>query len=151
MDTQSFKTYSATPDDIERDWHVVDATNLPVGRLASRIAHVLRGKHKPMYTPHVDTGDHVIVVNCDDLVLTGRKMDGKTYHSYSGYHSGHRELTARQRVETDSASVVHDAVRGMLPKNRLGKQMLTKLKVYAGSEHPHAAQRPEELPVRGND
>lgn len=144
------KTYSAKASDIERRWWIVDAGKAPLGRLASEVAAVLRGKHKPIYTPHVDVGDHVVIVNCDNLVLTGKKLDGKTYDRYSGYHSGRREVSARERIEDDSAAVVFDAVRGMLPKNRLGRQMLTKLKVYAGSEHPHAAQQPAELELRGS-
>ena len=144
------KTYSAKASDIDRAWWVVDASQAPLGRLASAVASVLRGKNKPIYTPHVDTGDHVVIVNCDHLVLTGRKMDGKTYDRYSGFHSGRREVTARQRIEDDSAAVVYDAVKGMLPKNKLGRQMLAKLKVYAGSEHPHGAQNPQPLDI-GND
>ncbi len=139
------KTYSAKAADIERRWWIVDASAAPLGRLASEIACILRGKNKPIYTPHIDTGDHVIVINCEKLVFTGRKLDGKIYDRYSGYHGGRKEVTARERVANEPEEVVRDAVRGMLPKNRLGRQMLTKLKVYAGCDHPHEAQQPEAL------
>ena len=140
------KTYSAKPDHIERQWWVVDAASAPLGRVASRVATLLRGKHKPMYTPHMDTGDHVIIVNCEQLQVTGSKMDQKVYDRYSGYHSGRRETTLRDRMEkNEAADVVRDAVKGMLPKNPLGRSMFSKLKVYAGSEHPHAAQNPQVL------
>jgi len=139
------KTYSAKPHEIDRKWFVVDAATAPLGRISSRVASILRGKHKPMYTPHMDTGDHVIVINADQLVLTGAKMTDKTYARYSGFQSGLRERTAQEQMDRDSTVVVVHAVKGMLPKNRLGRQMLTKLKVYAGSEHPHASQKPEPL------
>jgi large subunit ribosomal protein L13 len=142
------KTYSAKAADIERQWWIVDAASASLGRLASEVASILRGKNKPIYTPHVDTGDHVIVINCDQLVLTGRKLDGKIYDRYSGYHGGRTEVTARERVANEPEEVVRDAVRGMLPKNRLGRQMLTKLKVYRGSEHPHGAQQPQPLTLQ---
>ena len=137
------KTYSAKASDVERKWYVVDAASAPLGRLATQVATLLRGKHKPIYTPHVDTGDHVIVINADQLQLTGLKLDQKTYDRYSGYQSGRYVRTAREQLEIDSTEMVVAAVRGMLPKNRLGRQMITKLKVYAGSEHPHAPQKPE--------
>jgi len=139
------KTYSAKPEDIERHWYVVDASVAPLGRIATRVATILRGKHKPMYTPHMDTGDHVIVINADQLVLTGQKMTKKVYHQYSGYQGGMRERTAARQLALDSTVMVRDAIQGMLPKNKLGRAMLSKLKVYAGSEHPHAAQKPEAL------
>jgi len=139
------KTYSAKPHEIDRKWFVVDAATAPLGRISSRVASILRGKHKPMYTPHMDTGDHVIVINADQLVLTGAKMTDKTYARYSGFQSGLGERTAQVQMDRDSTVVVVHAVKGMLPKNRLGRQMLTKLKVYAGSEHPHASQKPEPL------
>lgn len=139
------KTYSAKAGEIEHDWYVVDAADIPLGRLATRIATVLRGKHKPMFTPHMDTGDHVVVVNASAVKLTGRKLDQKIYDRYSGYPSGRRTRTAREMLEKRPEEVITLAVRGMLPKNRLGRQIIKKLKVYAGAEHPHAAQRPEPL------
>lgn len=139
------KTYSAKSHEIDRKWFVVDASTAPLGRICSRVASILRGKHKPMYTPHLDTGDHVIIVNADQLVLTGAKMSDKTYARYSGFQSGLRERTAQEQMDRDSTVLVVQAVKGMLPKNRLGRQMLTKLKVYAGSEHPHDSQKPEPL------
>jgi large subunit ribosomal protein L13 len=141
------KTLSARPQDVERHWYVVDAASAPLGRLASRVATILRGKHKPSFTPHVDTGDHVIVVNADHLVLTGQKMQKKVYRQYSGYQSGMRERTAAQQMALDSRELVRDAVKGMLPKTRLGRQMINKLKIYSGTEHPHAAQKPENLTI----
>lgn len=139
------KTYSAKPSDVERKWFVVDAASAPLGRMATRVATMLCGKHKPMYTPHIDTGDHVIVINADQLQLTGLKMDQKIYDRYSGYTGGRYERTAREQMEIDSTEMVRAAVKGMLPKTKLGRQMITKLKVYAGSEHPHTAQNPEPL------
>ena len=141
------KTYSAKSSDVERKWFVVDAASAPLGRIATQVAIRLRGKHKPIYTPHVDTGDHIIVINSDQLRLTGLKMDQKIYDRYSGYTGGRYERTAREQLELDSTEMVLSAVRGMLPKNKLGRQMITKLKVYAGSEHPHAAQNPEVFEV----
>jgi large subunit ribosomal protein L13 len=137
------KTYSAKPSDVERKWFVVDAASAPLGRMATQVATLLRGKHKPIYTPHIDTGDHVIVINSDQLQLTGLKMDQKIYDRYSGYTGGRYVRTAREQMEIDSTEMVLSAVRGMLPKNKLGRQMITKLKVYAGSDHPHTAQSPE--------
>ena len=137
------KTYSAKSSDVERKWFVIDAASAPLGRMATQVATLLRGKHKPMYTPHVDTGDHVIVINADQLQLSGQKMDQKVYDRYSGYTGGRYERTAREQLEIDSTEMVRAAVRGMLPKTKLGRQMIAKLKVYPGSEHPHAAQNPE--------
>jgi large subunit ribosomal protein L13 len=137
------KTYSAKSSDVERKWFVIDAASAPLGRMATQVATLLRGKHKPMYTPHVDTGDHVIVINADQLQLSGQKMDQKVYDRYSGYTGGRYERTAREQLELDSTEMVRAAVRGMLPKTKLGRQMIAKLKVYSGSEHPHAAQNPE--------
>ncbi len=148
MNTQSFKTYSATPDDIDRDWHVVDATNLPVGRLASRVAHVLRGKHKPMYTPHMDTGDFVIVTNAEKVRLTGQKDFQKIYRTYSGYPGGEKTKSADEVREEHPERLIEHAVKGMLPSGTLGREMFKKLKVYAGDEHPHQAQQPEPLDVQ---
>lgn len=139
-------TQSAKPADIERAWFVVDANDVVLGRLSARVASILRGKHKPIYTPHVDTGDFVIVVNADKVKLTGRKRETKTYYRHSGWPGGLRETTADRVLSGPFADrVVHDAVKGMLPKNSLGRKMLAKLKVYSGSDHPHAAQKPQEL------
>jgi large subunit ribosomal protein L13 len=137
------KTYSAKSGDVERKWFVVDAASAPLGRMATQVATLLRGKHKPMYTPHIDTGDHVIVINSDQLQLSGLKMDQKIYDRYSGYTGGRYVRTAREQMEIDSTEMILSAVRGMLPKNKLGRQMITKLKVYTGSDHPHTAQSPE--------
>jgi large subunit ribosomal protein L13 len=145
MDSQSFKTYSAKPSDVDRKWYVVDATNEVVGRLASRIARILRGKHKPMYTPHIDTGDFVVVVNADKARFTGRKETDKTYRSYSGYPGGEREVTVEEVRENHPDRLISNAVKGMLPKGKLGRAMFKKLKVYAGDEHPHEAQQPQPL------
>ncbi len=131
--------------DVEKKWYVVDASGKVLGRLANRIAVVLMGKHKPIYTPYVDTGDYVIVVNADKVVLTGKKLDQKKYYRHSGYPGGLKEITARQMFEKHPEKVVYLAVKRMLPKNKLGRKMLKKLKVYAGPEHPHQAQKPEPL------
>lgn len=139
------KTYSAKPQDTERAWFVADARDATLGRLASRVATILQGKHKPTYTPHLDVGDHVVVVNADQLRLTGTKALTKVYQRYSGYPSGRRERTAKEQRAIDSTEMVRLAVKGMLPKSRLGHQMIKKLKVYRGAEHPHAAQQPETL------
>ncbi|MES0349229.1 MAG: 50S ribosomal protein L13 [Desulfobacteria bacterium] len=139
------KTYSAKLTDVERKWYIVDANGCVLGRLASFVAVRLRGKHKPMYTPHVDTGDHIVVINADKIALTGNKWDEKLYHRHSGYMGGLKSMTARQLLQKRPEDLVIHAVRGMLPKNRLGRNMLKKLKVYAGSEHPHVAQKPETL------
>lgn len=147
MNTRSFKTYSAKPDDIERNWYVVDATNVPVGRLASRIAHVLRGKHKPTFTPHMDTGDYVVVVNAEAVRLKGKKETQKVYRSYSGYPGGERTKTAAEVRASAPERLIEHAVKGMLPSGSLGRDVFKKLKVYAGAEHPHAAQQPQDLDV----
>jgi large subunit ribosomal protein L13 len=139
------KTYSAKPTEVERKWYIVDAQGCVLGRLASFVAVRLRGKHKPIYTPHVDTGDHVVVINAEKIALTGKKWDEKLYHRHSGYMGGLKSMTAKQLLEKRPEDLVTRAVRGMLPKNRLGRNMLKKLKVYAGSEHPHVAQKPETL------
>jgi large subunit ribosomal protein L13 len=141
------RTYSAKPGEIEREWFVVDASEHTLGRLASQIATILRGKHKPTFTPHVDTGDFVIVTNASQVRLTGRKLDQKLYHRHSGYPGGLRSIDARTVREDDPERMIQQAVKGMLPKNRLSRQLIKKLKVYAGSEHPHAAQQPKPLPV----
>ena len=139
------KTHVVKPKEIQREWWVVDAEGKTLGRLASRIASVLRGKHKPIYSPHVDTGDFVVVTNADQVATTGRKLDQKKYYHYSGYPGGLRAVTLRRQLERHPTRVLRAAVRGMLPKNRLGRRMLRKLKVYAGPEHPHHAQQPKPL------
>lgn len=138
-------TYSAKKEEIQRSWHVVDANGKTLGRLASVVASVLKGKTKPVYTKHVDTGDFVIVVNADKIHLTGRKLDQKMYYSHSGYPGGLKSITAGKLLKTKPEDVVKKAVQGMLPKTRLGEQMLSKLKVYAGEKHPHSAQQPVEM------
>jgi len=145
MDINSFKTASAKGQEVDRQWHVVDAEGQVVGRLASQVAAILRGKHKPSYTPHVDTGDFVVIVNADKARFTGNKETGKTYFSHSGYPGGTSFITPAQMRARKPTFILETAVRGMLPKNRLGRQMLTKLKVYAGPEHPHQAQQPQAL------
>jgi large subunit ribosomal protein L13 len=139
------KTYTAKPTEVDRKWYLVDASGCILGRLASFVATRLRGKHKPIYTPHVDTGDHIIVINANRVHLTGKKWNEKLYHRHSGYVGGLKSMTAKQLLEKRPEDLVIRAVRGMLPKNRLGRKMLKKLKVYAGSEHPHVAQQPERL------
>ena len=139
------KTYMANPDKIERKWYVVDATGYTLGRLASEVAKVLRGKNKPQFTPHVDTGDYVIVVNADKIKVTGKKMDQKIYYNHSDYVGGMKETTLKEMMVKKPEKVVELAVKGMLPKGPLGREMYTKLFVYAGPEHKHAAQKPEVL------
>ncbi|MBD3235256.1 MAG: 50S ribosomal protein L13 [Candidatus Eisenbacteria bacterium] len=139
-------TYVTKAGEIRRRWYLVDAEGQTLGRLASEVAGLLRGKWKPTYSPHLDVGDHVVVVNAEKFVLTGRKMIHKTYFRHSGYLGHGRQIAVRERIEREPAEVVRDAVRGMLPHTRLGRQMLRKLKVYAGPTHPHAAQQP--LPLR---
>ena len=142
------KSYMASPEKIERNWYVVDATGHTLGRLSSEIAKVLRGKHKPIYTPHVDTGDHVIVVNADKIEVTGKKMDQKIYYKHSGYVGGLKETRLAEMLEKKPTEVIMLAVKGMLPKGSLGRNMLKKLHVYVEAEHPHAAQKPEELEIK---
>ena len=136
------KTYVTKPAEVERAWYVVDAEGQTLGRLASQIASVLRGKHKPTFSPYMDAGDFVIVVNADKIAVTGRRMEQKRYYRHSQYPGGLREMTLREQLDRHPTRVVHLAVRGMLPKNTLGRNMLKKLKVYAGPEHPHDAQQP---------
>ena len=138
-------TYMANAETVERKWYVVDAQGQTLGRLASQVATVLRGKNKAIYTPHVDCGDHVIIINADQIKMTGKKLDQKVYRHHSGYVGGLKEVTARNMMEKHPERVLMLAVKGMLPKNSLGRQMLTKLRVYAGAEHGHEAQQPEEL------
>jgi large subunit ribosomal protein L13 len=142
------KTYSAKPGEIERHWYVVDAEAKTLGRLATQIANVLRGKGKPAYTPHVDTGDFVIVVNARKVHVTGQKLDQKLYYKHSGYPGGLHSRTLREQLERRPEEVLRKAVRGMLPKNRLASAQLRKLKIYAGPDHPHAAQNPEPFQER---
>ena len=145
MDTTSYKTRSMKASEVERDWHVVDASGLVVGRLASRVAEILRGKHKPTYTPHVDTGDFVIVTNADKARFTGQKDVQKEYYRYSGYPGGGRTRTPDEMREKEPTFLIEHAVQGMLPNGTLGREMAKKLKVYAGPDHPHQAQKPQEL------
>jgi large subunit ribosomal protein L13 len=140
-------TTIAKPATVQRGWYVIDAENEVLGRLATRIATVLRGKHKPTFTPHVDCGDFVVVINAEKIRLTGNKLDAKKYHRYSGYPGGLRTRTAREVLDTHPERVLESAVKRMLPKNRLSRQVFSKLKVYAGAEHPHAAQAPEQFPA----
>lgn len=140
------RTYSPSAKDITREWYIVDADGQTLGRLATRIATVLRGKHKPTFTPHLDMGDHVVVINADKIVLSGAKSDQKTYFSHSGFPGGIKSVPFARMLDRRPAEVVEKAIRGMLPKNKLGRQMATKLKVYAGAEHPHAAQQPKPFP-----
>ena len=138
-------TYMANPQNVERTWYVIDAEGQVLGRLASQVASMLRGKHKPTFTPHVDCGDYIIVVNCDKLVLTGRKLDQKLYRYHTGYIGGLKEVSYKKMLAEKSDLAVYEAVRGMLPKNSLGRDMIKKLRVYKGAEHNHAAQKPEVL------
>ena len=137
------KTYSAKPGEVERRWYLVDADGQTLGRLATRIAATLRGKDKPQYTPHVDTGDFVVVVNAEKIAVTGKKLDDKMYYRHSGYPGGLRTRTLREQLARRPEEVLRKAVKGMLPRNRLARAQLTKLKIYAGPEHPHAAQKPQ--------
>jgi len=141
------KTYNAKKEDMAREWFVVDAQGLVLGRLATKIAHRLRGKDKPIFTPYMDTGDFVIVVNADKVVLTGKKLTDKIYYSYSGYPGGLRETPAGKMLKEKPANVLRMAVKGMLPKNSLGRAMLKKLKIYAGGTHPHDAQCPRVMDI----
>ena len=141
------KTYSAKPGEITRDWYVVDAEGQTLGRLATQIADTLRGKRKPQYTPHTDTGDFVIVVNAEKIHVTGQKLDQKKYWRHSGYPGGIKNRTLREQLERRPTEVIRKAVKGMLPRNRLAAAQLTKLKVYVGPEHPHEAQAPKPLPL----
>ena len=139
------KTYSAKPSEVKRNWYVVDASVVPLGRLSTTIANLLTGKGKPMYTQHIDVGDYVIVVNADKLVVTGKKFEDKKYYRHSGYPGGIKETTLAELMEKDSTKVIRKAIRGMLPVNKLRDDRLARLKVYAGAEHEHTAQQPVEL------
>jgi large subunit ribosomal protein L13 len=139
------KTYVTKPAEVERSWYVVDADGQTLGRLASRVATILRGKHKPIFSPSVDCGDYVVVVNAEKIHVTGKRLDQKVYYRHSGYPGGLTEITLRRQLERHPTRAVELAVRGMLPKNKLGRKMFKKLKAYAGPEHPHQAQQPEPL------
>lgn len=145
MDTQSYKTISANKGTVKKEWLVVDATDQPLGRLASKVAKLLRGKHKPDFTPHVDCGDNVIVLNADKVRLTGKKWTDRVHVRYSNYPGGQRKSTPREMYEKNPALVVEHAVKGMLPKNKLGSSLFNNMRVYSGSEHPHEAQEPKEF------
>lgn len=142
------KSFMASPSTIERKWYVVDATGHTLGRLASEIASILRGKNKPTYTPHIDTGDYVIVVNADKIQVTGKKLDQKVYYNHSDYVGGMKETTLREEMAKKPEDVIYLAVKGMLPKGPLGREMITKLHVYAGADHKHQAQKPEVLEIK---
>jgi large subunit ribosomal protein L13 len=139
------KTFSATPKDITQDWYVVDATGKTLGRLASQIARVLSGKHKPIFSPHMDTGDFVIIVNAEKIHLTGKKLTDKIYYRHSGWHGGMKTMTAGKMLATEPETVLQKAIKGMLPRTSLGRKMLGKCKIYRGAEHPHGPQRPKPL------
>jgi large subunit ribosomal protein L13 len=140
-------TFMARPDEVERRWLVIDATDQVVGRLAVQIANILRGKHRPQYTPHIDTGEYVIVVNAEKIRFTGKKLQTKAYHWYTRYPGGYKTANARDLIQTHPDRILREAVRRMVPRNRLGRQQMTKLKIYAGPSHPHQAQQPVEFPV----
>ncbi len=139
------KTFTPTPQDIKRDWFIVDANDQILGRLASQIAHRLRGKHKPEFAHHMDNGDFIVVINCEKIKVTGNKLKDKKYYHHSGYVGGLKTITLEKQLEKRPEEVLRDAVKGMLPRNTLGRNMLKKLKIYAGTEHPHTAQNPQPL------
>ncbi|MDP0588479.1 MAG: 50S ribosomal protein L13 [Candidatus Endonucleobacter bathymodioli] len=141
------KTFNAKPETVKRDWYVVDAESRTLGRMASQIASRLRGKHKPEYTPHVDTGDYIVVVNAEKVCVTGRKASDKMYHHHTGFPGGLRSVNFKTLIDHKPEMLIELAVKGMLPRNSLGRSMFAKLKVYAGSEHPHAAQQPQKLEI----
>ena len=144
------KTYYAKPNEVAREWHLIDALDQVLGRVASKAAHILRGKHKPTYTPHVDTGDFVVIINADKIRVTGKKLTDKEYYRHSGYPGGLKCETFEEAMEKHPERVIEHAVKGMLPKNTLGRAMAKKLKVYAGAEHPHMAQQPREIKMEDN-
>ena len=143
------RTFSAKQEEIQYDWYVIDAEGKTLGRLASHIAHRLTGKHKPTFTPQVDTGDFIVVINAEKVRLTGKKLENKKYYHYSGYPGGLRVQKAEELLKKKPTEVLHHAVKGMLPKNRLGRKMLKKLKIYSGNNHPHQAQQPSNLELKG--
>lgn len=145
MNTLSFKTKSANDATVQHDWYIIDATDQTLGRMCARLAAMLRGKNKPYFTPHVDCGDYIVVINADKVVLTGKKLNQKEYISYSGYPGGQKRERAGSLLKRRPEAVIERAIKGMLPKNRLGRQVYKKLFVYAGEEHPHAAQKPKPL------
>jgi len=145
--TPSQRTWNAKPGEVQQRWFLVDAEGRTLGRLATQIADTLRGKTKPQYTPHVDTGDFVVVVNAEKIQVTGKKLDDKIYYRHSGYPGGLKQRTLREQLERRPTEVLRAAVKGMLPRNKLARRQITKLKIYAGPEHPHEAQRPEPLPL----
>ncbi len=142
------KTFVTKEQDVQREWFVVDAAGQTLGRLSTRVAQILRGKHKPMYSPSIDAGDYVVVVNAERIHVTGRKLDQKIYYRHSRYPGGLKEITLRNQLQKHPTRVIEHAVRGMLPKNRLGRRMIKKLKVYAGPDHPHEAQLPQSLELK---
>ena len=141
-------TYSVKKNEIESKWYIIDAANKPLGRVATEAAKLLRGKHKPTFTPNIDVGDHVIILNCDQVILTGNKLNQKMYRHHSGYIGGMKEIKAKDMIARKPEAVIELAVKGMLPKNALGREMIKKLKVYSGAEHEHAAQKPEKLEIK---
>ena len=141
------KTFSAKPQEVKREWFVIDATDKVLGRLSAEVAHRLRGKHKPEFTPHVDTGDHIVIINADKIAVTGNKEEAKTYYSHSGFPGGIKETNVRKLRETKPELIIEKAVKGMLPSNPLGRAVFKKLHVYAGAEHKHAAQEPKVLEI----
>ena len=143
----TLKTYSPKPNDIDQKWHIVDADGVVLGRLASKVSQILRGKHKPMWAPHMDVGDFVVVVNADKVKVTGRKAEQKKYYRHSGYPGGLKVTPFKTMLETKPEFIIENAVKGMLPHNRLGRKMLKKLKIYANTEHPHSAQQPVPLEI----
>jgi large subunit ribosomal protein L13 len=144
----ALSTFSAKPTDIKHDWYVVDAEDITLGRLASQVAQILRGKHKPIYTPHMDTGDFVVVINAEKVRLTGTKADTKSYFRHTGFPGGQRTTSYKQMMEKYPERIIQKAVKGMVPHNRLGRQIMKKLKVYVGPEHEHAAQQPKPLVIK---
>ena len=141
-------TYTAKTSELKRQWYIIDASGKPLGRIAAEAAKLLRGKHKPTFTPNVDTGDHVIILNCKDVILTGHKLDQKIYRHHSGYIGGMKEISARNMLEKNPEKAMMLAIKGMLPKNRLGRQMINKVRIYAGNEHQNQAQKPQVWEVR---
>jgi large subunit ribosomal protein L13 len=145
VDSLSYKTVSIPKESVEKEWLVIDADQAILGRLASKIASIAKGKHKPSFTPHVDCGDKVIVINAEKVALTGKKWDFKEYVSHSGYPGGQKRVTPREQLEKDPTKIIERAVKGMLPKNKLGSKLFKNVHIYAGSEHPHAAQEPKQI------
>ena len=142
-----FKTFSAKKEEVKRDWLLVNASGETLGRLATKVAMILRGKHKPIYTPHVDTGDFVVIINAEKINLTGKKMENKRYYHHTGYPGGIKSITVKDMLKKEPKNVIKFAVKGMLPKNPLGRMMIKKLKVYSGEEHPHQAQNPKQIKI----